>query len=216
MDNNTYHDSKYRLLVFSKSPSLGKVKTRMQPVLTEEESLKLHIELSRYCLQEWSQPMICPMDIWVAGSISDYQKALVNDSSYTFYSQVGNDLGERMEYAVATTLQSAQLSGVILVGTDCPFISNDHLKRVVEMMGQGNDAVIIPANDGGYVLLGLKLFYSELFSGIEWGGEKVYADTIKKMQKLNITYHEMDSLPDIDRPEDLPLLEPLGFGRGKS
>ncbi len=209
-----YHYPQYRLLVFSKAPQLGKVKTRMQPVLTCEESMKLHIQLSRYCIQQWQDARLCPIDIWVAGDLLTYQQQVVDDERLNFYAQAGRDLGERLQYAAHTTLRRSSVAGILLVGTDCPFIDTNYLQKALLAMKQNNDGVIAPATDGGYVLLGMKAYHSALFDNIQWGGEKVYTQTLTNIHGLSLTYSELESLPDIDRPEDLPLLEPLGFGKG--
>ncbi|ODS23283.1 hypothetical protein AB835_09690 [Candidatus Endobugula sertula] len=199
----------YRLLVMSKSPELGRVKTRMQPFLTQEQSVQLHIALSQYVLSQWQEAALCPIEIYVDGNIERYRELLLfarrlND--LPLYPQVEGDLGIKMSAAVKRTLLGDTVKGIVLVGTDCPFIDKVYLLQALSSLNNNHDIVIGPANDGGYVLLGMKQYYSELFTHISWGGEQVLAETLERIKALNVKYHILENLSDIDTMTDLKLL----------
>ena len=114
--------------------------------------------------------------------------------------QQGDDLGERMAYSLSVALQTCDK--VIRLGTDCPNIDQDYINQALNALDQA-DTVIGPAAVGGYVLLGLRKFSIELFTGINWGSDSVLTQTRKVLNKLNWSFEELAIMHDIDRPEDL-------------
>jgi rSAM/selenodomain-associated transferase 1 len=224
--NKHYAYPQYRLLVFAKSPILGAAKTRMQPLLPKEFSLALHCQLLKTVLTQWSEPAICPIDCWIAGDEATFIEKIIkvdmpNLKTLPLFQQRGCDLGERLSCAIATTFADnshsnttankavqahKNIQGVFVVGTDCPSLSAEYLKIACSMLAH-YDAVIGPAEDGGYVLLGLKAPNAELFKGIEWGGSSVLGQTLSKLRDFNLSYFELPALADIDHPEDLVMLQ---------
>ena len=204
----------YRLLVMSKAPELGRVKTRMQPQLTPKESVRLHIALTQYCLQQWVFSALCNAHVWVGGDLPLFQDAVLSPLSYAIkqglllQEQPLGSLGDRMSYAVKETIDPS-VDGVILLGTDCPFIDKKYLQTAIQQLAEGNDVVIGPANDGGYVLLGMKQHYAELFTDITWGSDNVFAATMAKIKQQNLCCHVLSTLNDIDHFSDLTLLSHL-------
>ena len=118
----------------------------------------------------------------------------------TRHIQSGADLGERMHKALTQTLQTADAA--ILIGTDCPEYDVGYLQSAFEAL-QHHDAVIGPADDGGYVLIGLKRAEARLFQDIAWGGDRVLADTRERLAGLGWHWHELPPLHDVDEPDDL-------------
>ncbi len=205
----------YRLLVFAKSPVLGAAKTRLQPLLPKEFSLALHCQLLKTVLTQWSESAICPIDCWIAGDENTFREKIMNDDLPTvqalpLYHQKGCDLGERLAHAIKASFtdssHSKTTAGVFVVGTDCPSLSAQYLQTACSMLEQ-YDAVIGPADDGGYVLLGLKIPNAGLFKDIEWGGSSVFEATLSRLLKFNLSYYELPSLSDIDHPQDLVKLK---------
>ena len=114
--------------------------------------------------------------------------------------QRGGDLGSRMRNAFDEAL--AWHPRVIIIGTDCPVLTARHLAEAADALARGNDAVLIPAEDGGYALIGLTRCDDALFEGIAWGGDQVLAQTRERLAKLQWRWQELETLWDIDRPED--------------
>jgi rSAM/selenodomain-associated transferase 1 len=205
----------YRLLVFAKSPVLGAAKTRLQPLLPKEFSLALHCQLVKTVLTQWSESAICPIDCWLAGDENTFREKIMNDDLPTvqalpLYQQKGCDLGERLAHAIKASFtdssHSKTTAGVFVVGTDCPSLSAQYLQTACSMLEQ-YDAVIGPADDGGYVLLGLKAANAKLFKDIEWGKSCVYVQTLARLREAKLRHFELTSLSDIDHPQDLVKLK---------
>jgi rSAM/selenodomain-associated transferase 1 len=117
------------------------------------------------------------------------------------YPQQGATLGERM----AAICESGFRQGyrkVILVGSDAPTLSTAHIREVVRQLDD-HDAVIVPALDGGYVLLGLTRQIDSLFEDMPWGGNRVLSLSVQRLRAAGARYALLEAVPDIDRPEDL-------------
>jgi rSAM/selenodomain-associated transferase 1 len=119
-----------------------------------------------------------------------------------FRRQRGRDLGERMYHALSKARQPA-----IVIGTDCPVLTPADLRRAARWLRGGCDAVLAPAEDGGYALIGLRRARRDLFEGIEWGGARVYAQTVEKL--AGYRWRALRPVWDVDRPEDLERLRAL-------
>jgi glycosyltransferase A (GT-A) superfamily protein (DUF2064 family) len=113
-----------------------------------------------------------------------------------------------MAHAFKTTLESSHRA--IMIGTDCPYLSSVHLHGALDALSNDHDAVITPAEDGGYVLIGLRRFSPMIFSNIAWGTHSVYQASCVRLQQLGWTWLEHGQLSDIDTPADLDRLLALG------
>lgn len=121
------------------------------------------------------------------------------------------DLGERLKRAAARSL--ARFGSVLLIGTDCPVLDRTLLRRLASDL-QSHDAVICPAEDGGYVALGLTKFDPSLFSGIAWSTSSVAQETIQRIEELGWSLAVGPTLSDIDTVEDLQAAK--SWGRTKA
>ena len=90
----------------------------------------------------------------------------------------------------------------MFVGADCPTLDAGRLRKA-SMELEAHDAVIHPAFDGGYALLGLRRYHPSLFESIEWSTSTVAAETIARISALGWSLHVGETLLDIDEPEDL-------------
>lgn len=191
-----------RILIFAKAPEPGRVKTRLIPALGAEEAALLYNKLLRQTVGKVAEATISPIDCWCAPDTGHpvFQNMALQ-YGVQLEEQVGEDLGQRMEYGATQALLSADT--VILIGGDCPVLEKHHLSQAFDWLAKGADAVLGPAEDGGYVLLGFKRSDPALFYDIPWGSDQVLALTRKRLEKLGWAWRELETLWDLDRPEDL-------------
>ncbi len=112
-----------------------------------------------------------------------------------------------MHAAIAAALR--RHDAVILIGTDCPEIRPQDLRRAARWLRGGADAVLAPAEDGGYGLIGLRRASPRIFQGIAWGAGDVYARTTEKLIACEWRWRALRTVWDIDRPADLERLTAL-------
>ena len=198
------------ILVFAKAPISGEVKTRLIPTLGVEHATRLHARLVRHTLATAMQASICPVQLWCApDSAHLFFAECQRDFGVSLHTQQGNDLGARMAHAFKSTLQ--QHSQVVIIGSDCPLLTQHDFFTAVDALSNGCDAVLGPAQDGGYVLLGLNHPAPAMFENIPWGTADVLALTRERLQQLQWPVRELTEHWDVDRPEDLahPFMQKL-------
>ena len=125
------------------------------------------------------------------------------------FPQSGEDLGQRMGRAALEALDRHRR--VLLIGVDCPMLAPSHLEQSFRWLDGGMEAVLGPAEDGGYVLLGLKRWHELLFEGHAWGGDTVADTTREALRLIGWRWRELPVLWDLDRPDDLTQFLKLGF-----
>jgi len=190
-----------RLIVFAKAPQPGAVKTRLMPLLGKAGAAALHARLVEHTLATACRADIGPVELCCAPGDDPFFDYCRGQYGVSLAAQAEGDLGARMQHAFARALSAARHA--VLVGTDCPALTVLHLRQAAHALAEGsNDAVLIPAEDGGYVMLGLNCCDAELFHDIEWGSANVMAATRDRLRRLRWRWKELETLWDIDRPED--------------
>lgn len=187
------------LIIFYRNPKIGAVKTRLAATIGDEKALKIYSELCEHTRAITEKlPVIKVVfysnevetgDIWPDNV---YQKAL----------QHGEDLGERMRNAFAAAFASGYDS-ICIIGTDCYELTASVIAEAFDAL-RSSDAVIGPAKDGGYYLLGLRKLYPELFVKKKWSTSAVYKDTLENFESSGISYSTLPLLRDVDVEGDLP------------
>ncbi len=124
--------------------------------------------------------------------------------------QQGKDLGARMYHAAAEAFRHAD--AVVLIGSDIPPLRAHHLADGLERLYRGDEVAMAPAEDGGYVLLGLRRPRPALFRDMPWGSDRVAALTRDRCRAAGVPLGELETLWDLDRPEDLRRLDDTGRG----
>ncbi len=120
--------------------------------------------------------------------------------------QGDGDLGQRMARTV-DRVTTALRQPVLLMGTDCPALSATHIMQAAQALAQ-HDAVVIPAADGGYVLIGLHAPCPAVFTDMAWSTSTVAGETLRRMAALNMRVWLGPQLHDIDEAADLLHLPP--------
>lgn len=189
------------LMQFAKAPVPGKVKTRLLPALTAQSACNLHCELVRHTAGILLDAKLGDVQIWVDDQLDNpLFQDLLNSGVTAGFIQQGEDLGERMQSALAASLRD--YDAALLVGSDCPGLTAEYLRGALTALDEA-ELVVGPALDGGYVLLAMRTEFAWLFTQMQWGGDDVLAQTLKRAATHGINVRLLEPLADIDRPEDL-------------
>lgn len=189
------------IIVFARAPRPGAVKTRLVPLLGAEGAAALHARMVKRALATARKAALGTVELHCAPDCNDdFFRFCSNRYRVELVTQAGGDLGARMSAAACAAL--AAHARVLLIGSDCPVLAARHLRAANQALLDEADAVLVPAEDGGYVLLGLTRSDERLFEGIAWGGDTVLADTRARLRELGWHWRELDTLWDVDRPED--------------
>jgi uncharacterized protein len=194
-----------RIAVFAKAPVAGEVKTRLVPLLGAEGAARLHADLSRRALATAMQAEPSSLELWCApDSAHPFFARCAERYGCRLREQVGADLGTRMANAFAGN------APLVLIGSDCPALTAGHLNDAWRALDT-HDVAIAPAQDGGYVLIALARPQPALFDTMTWSGRDVMAETRRRIAKAGLKCRELESLWDVDRPEDYRRLEQTGL-----
>ena len=194
------------LIVFAKAPIAGRSKTRLIPALGEEGAAALQNLLIEHTIENLLCPTKWRTQLCVTERHSVFD-SLCAEHGITHTIQRGKDLGARMFHAL--TDAHKHYDRVVLVGTDCPSLRQQHIVKAFQQLQDGADYVIAPAFDGGYVLIGSVVDIAAMFELIAWGGETVLSQTLKQAARHNVNVKLLETLQDIDRPQDLLSLTEL-------
>lgn len=186
------------LLIFAKNPVPGKAKTRLSKDLGVEKAMEIYKGLLSYT-SSIAQACNAEKELHYADFINE-DDMWPNDQ-FTKLLQEGSDLGERMQNAFQQAFKKG-FKRVLIIGTDCKDLTTDDLNLAFEKL-ENNDAVIGPANDGGYYLLGLSQMNQAVFQNKEWSTSSVFPNTIKTFQEEGFSFEVLEELVDVDHASDL-------------
>jgi len=177
------------------------VKTRLIPLLGAEGAAGLHARLVKRTLETARAAGFRRIELHGAPDCDDpFFRFCAGHYGVALVPQAPGDLGARMLAAFEGAL--AAHARVLLVGTDCPPLTARHLRQAERVLRDGADAVLAPCEDGGYALIGLRRVDAKLFDGVAWSAGRVMTQTRVRLEQLGWTWRELDTLWDVDRPED--------------
>jgi uncharacterized protein len=195
------------LIIFTRYPEPGKVKTRLIPALGADGAMALHQRMAAHTLAQaraFRAQQPCQIEVWFVGGNTALMQAWLGED-VTFQPQPEGDLGDRMRLAFQAAFRKGY-TAVTLVGTDCPELSALLIQQSFEAL-QHQALTLGPAADGGYYLIGLQYLIPELFAGIAWSTADVLQSTLKIADRLTLSPFLLPILRDIDVPEDLDHLK---------
>ncbi len=185
-----------RIAVFAKAPTPGSVKTRLVPLLGAEGAARLHANLVTHALATAAATRPATLQLWCSPDASDpFLSACAARFACDTRTQQGVDLGERMAHAFEGN------TPLVLIGSDCPPLRASHISHAWDAL-EFHDAVVAPAEDGGYALIALARPCPFLFSDIAWGEASVMQRTREHLARAKLSWLELATLWDVDRPED--------------
>lgn len=196
------------LQVFARAPVAGECKTRMIPALGAAGAARLQENLTRRTLStatRWRGASAgARVQLWCAPSTDHpFFAGCAAEFDVALREQHGGDLGARMWLALMDVLHAGSLP--VLVGTDCPWLDVAAISALFASLA-GADCAAIPAEDGGYVAIGISRAVPELFAGVDWGSARVMAQTRARARRARANLHAEPALPDVDVPGDLARL----------
>jgi hypothetical protein len=186
------------LVIFVRNPVLGQVKTRLAKDIGDERACAIYLQLLDHTLKI-TRSLSFRKFIYYADEVSDYD--LWSVPGYTKRMQHGNDLGERMLNSFKELFEQG-FTRIVIIGSDCLQLQTENLQEAVTLL-ESNTAVIGPASDGGYYLLGLTKLYPDLFVNKPWSTNQVFTKTIDDFNNQGISYALLEELSDIDDITDL-------------
>jgi rSAM/selenodomain-associated transferase 1 len=197
--------SSVTIAIMAKAPIPGQTKTRLIPAIGAHAAAILQERLTERTVATARAAAIGPVTLWCTPDPGHSSfRELVRRHAVTLKRQPAGDLGTRMLAAMAAMAASGRPT--IVVGTDCPAFTPEHLRAAAHALRDA-DVVLIPAEDGGYVLIGARAAHPELFSGITWGTPTVLTETRARIAALGLTAIELPALWDLDTEADLARFE---------
>ncbi|MGM0450313.1 MAG: TIGR04282 family arsenosugar biosynthesis glycosyltransferase [Pseudomonadota bacterium] len=192
------------LMQFAKWPEKGQVKTRLAAELGERKALEAHLVLTDTVLQNlmnsglpltfwWDRAMATP-PIEAEGILLRLRKGGIPQRV-----QQGGDLGERMAHALEEAI--AHAGAGMIVGSDCPAVTPDYIRRASEALERA-DVVLGPSDDGGFVLIAARRTAPGMLDGPAWGSEQALAQTVAQLNEKGLQVECLEPLWDVDEPED--------------
>lgn len=188
--------------VVAKAPVPGLAKTRLIPLLGAAGAARAQRAFALQTLATVRLASTGPLTLWCAPDTRHrFFRALRERHGVVCSPQPPGDLGQRMAAAMAAHFAARPNMPWLVVGTDCPALTPAHLQQAADAL-QTHDAVVVPAEDGGYVLLGLRRPLACVFERIDWSTERVLAQTLERLHEAGASCTELPTLWDVDEPAD--------------
>jgi rSAM/selenodomain-associated transferase 1 len=195
------------IAVLAKAPLSGFAKTRLIPRLGATGAALLQARLIERAAATACTAAVGPVTLWAAPDANHPCFLAAQARGIALACQGSGDLGARMLAAFAAANGPA-----LVIGTDCPSLTPEHLRTAADVLRSGSDVVLGPAEDGGYGLIGMRVPQPALFENMPWGTANVLTETRRRLKERGFRWQEPVTLWDVDRPEDLDRLRETGLG----
>ena len=190
------------IAILAKAPVAGLAKTRLIPLLGAAGAGRAQREFLLQTLRTAKQSCLGAVTLWCAPSTQHVHfRAIERIFEVQTQQQPQADLGARMQTVFEAHFAKEPTRPLLLMGTDCPVLSPGHLQEAARAL-ESHDLVLIPAEDGGYVLIGMRIPVTIVFEDIDWSTDKVMQQTRQQLRRAGVTWHELPTLWDIDEPAD--------------
>ncbi len=197
------------VIVFAKAPIEGQAKTRLIPAIGATAATQLYCAMVHKALKTATQAGLGQVILCCApDEHHDFFATCARKYNVMLMSQSGGDLGTRMFDALHQGLQ--KYACALIIGTDCPALSMSDLCDAAAAL-TSHEVVVVPAEDGGYVLIGAARADARLFNDIAWSGPHVMRDTRRNVDLMGWRVKELHMLWDVDVPADLQRLAEAGI-----
>jgi uncharacterized protein len=196
--------SSVNIAILAKVPIPGRTKTRLIPAIGAHAAAGLQERLTERAVETSVAADIGPVTLWCTPDLTYVSfQDLAARFPIVLKRQPDGDLGARMLGAIA-----ANNGPTLVIGTDCPAMSPEHLRAAANALAE-TDVVLIPAEDGGYVLIGAPVAHPQLFVDIAWGTATVLDETRARIAALGLKATGLPALWDLDTDADLARFEQM-------
>lgn len=188
------------LMIFAKAPVIGYVNTRLVPDIGVEAATRLQTELIDLRMKQFGHTDKIDVQLWCSPDTHhDNFRRCADENDISLQQQDGTDLGTRMRHAFSLAFERYERA--VLIGTDAPEIDHAWVKRALDAL-EDHDVVFVPAEDGGYVLIGMRSSYGDVFRSVPWGTSEVLRVTRQNIIAQKLTWRELETSWDIDCLDD--------------
>lgn len=194
-----------KIIIFVKAPEPGRVKTRLCPPLSSAEAALLYQAFVQDTLAMAAQIQQTTVELAYEPTDSYPDLAWLGRENLSFFKQEGKDLGSRLIHAFERAFVNGSVR-VVIIGSDSPALPSDYIRRAFAEM-DSHDVALGPTADGGYYLIGLTRPAPQIFQNISWSTAAVYNQTVGLVKQHGLSLAELPLFWDIDKAEDLALLE---------
>ena len=195
--------------ILAKAPVAGLAKTRLIPLLGAASAARAQRRFTLNTLQVASQALLGPVTLWCAPDATHrFFRALHRVTGTVCINQPQGDMGARMLHAFKHHFAQHAKLPLLVVGTDCPVLAPGHLQQAAQALAQ-HDVVLIPAEDGGYVLIGMRVLVPPVFEGITWSTPHVMTQTRDQLRRAGVSWLELPTQWDVDDPADWQRLQQI-------
>jgi hypothetical protein len=191
------------LLIFVKHPVEGEVKTRLAAEIGHPKALAAYTRLLAHTRQV-AEGAGCDKAVWYGNAIPPAD--LWSEAGWLRLPQQGADLGARMEHAFQWGFAQGYRR-ILIIGSDCGELRPEHLETAFRQLDVC-EAVLGPAADGGYYLLGLRQMAAAVFTGKAWSTDQVFQATLDDLHAAGLHTHLLPQLSDVDTAADLARVFP--------
>ncbi|WP_347373147.1 TIGR04282 family arsenosugar biosynthesis glycosyltransferase [Aequorivita sp. Q41] len=192
--------SKKALIIFTRNPELGKVKTRLAKTVGDESALKIYKFLLNHTVEITKKINV---DKFVFYSETINQNDIWDTDIFKKKLQTGKDLGDRMNNAFLELFKIGY-EKVIIIGSDMFDLDKKDLDSAFAAL-YTKQFVIGPATDGGYYLLGMNELNPAIFQDKNWGTSSVLGKTLENLKDEK--YLLLEERNDVDYYEDIKNVE---------
>lgn len=188
--------------ILAKAPIAGLAKTRLIPLLGAAGAARAQRGFALQTLATARAAGTGVVTLWCAPDAAHrFFRALVRRLGVDTAAQPGGDLGHRMAVVMSHHFAQTPNMPLLIVGTDCPALTPEHLQQATNAL-QSVDVVLIPAEDGGYVLIGFCKPVPDVFADVEWSTPRVLTQSRERLRAAGAAWHELATLWDVDEPVD--------------
>ncbi len=193
---------KNNLIIFLKYPEPGKVKTRLAKTIGYEKAADVYSALTKYLVSQFTGSPSYKVTVHYTpeNRSEEISQWLKIDNMVL---QRGNNLGEKLSFALDISLKNG-FKNAVVIGTDCIELTNEDIENSFKYLSSEYDSVVGPTNDGGYYLIGLhERNYPLLFNDISWSTDRVFNQTMERIDEIGIRNKVLNYYNDIDDISDI-------------